>query len=254
MQFRSLASRGLPEVIAEQIVEAINTTPLGPGDRLPTEAELARQLGVGRTSVREALRKLQTLGIVEVVRGRGAFVAEPSPENAETEFSRWCIEQSVAIEELIETRLAIECATAGLAAAYADEAQIAELGRLNAVHTEAGLEGDVARLVASDQAFHTLIADIGGNPLLGKLHTMLDPELLAFRRMTLSLPHVAHRSAAAHQCIIDCIATSDAKAARTAMLEHLWVLYQDVSAAAGDSGIGVRRKSKYRIPPRAVFE
>src|SRR5262249_13254126 len=95
-----IAQRRLPELIAEQIVGVIRNTPLQPGDRLPPEVELARQVGVGRTSVREALQKLQTLGIVEVIRGRGVFVSEPSVDDGHQAFTRWSTEGLFAIEEL----------------------------------------------------------------------------------------------------------------------------------------------------------
>lgn len=245
---RSVASRGLPEVIAEQIVEAIRTTPLGPGDRLPTEIELARRLGVGRTSVREAMRKLQTLGIVEVVRGRGAFVRAPATDDAERAFGRWCVEHTVAIEDLLEARLALECANAGLASIHATDEQKAELARINQAHIDGGLAGDTTRGIATDQEFHEMIAAATGNPLFAKLHAMLAPELTSFRRMTLAMPRVARRSGNAHQLIVEAIQAGDPAAARKAMYDHLWVLYEDVDAAVRE-GLSLHPVSARRSPP-----
>src|SRR5437870_4196356 len=104
----SIAQKRLPDIIAEQVVDGIRREALMPGDRLPTEQELARQLGVGRTSVREGLQKLQTLGIVEVRKGRGAFVADQTRDDARDAFARWTAEHAFAIEELIEVRMALE--------------------------------------------------------------------------------------------------------------------------------------------------
>jgi GntR family transcriptional repressor for pyruvate dehydrogenase complex len=232
LNLRSVATRGLPELIAEQIVEAIRATQLKPGDRLPPEAELARQLGAGRTSVREALQKLQTLGLVEVIRGRGAFVREPATDDAERAFAKWSRDHSVAIGDLIEARIAFESANAGLAAARATGAEIEAIASANLAHREAGRRGDLTAIVSSDQDFHEAIAAAAHNPLLGKIHAMLIPELTNFRQMTLAVPWVADRSANAHAAVVEALRAHDPVTARTAMTDHLWVLYQDVAAAA----------------------
>jgi GntR family transcriptional regulator, transcriptional repressor for pyruvate dehydrogenase complex len=232
LPLRSVASRGLPELIAEQIVEAIRVTNLKPGDRLPPEAELCRQLGAGRTSVREALQKLQTLGIVEVIRGRGAFVCGPATDDTERAFARWSKDHSVAIGDLIEARIAFESANAGLAAVRATEEEIEIIGSANHTHRQAGQRGDVASTVSADQDFHEAVAAAAHNPLLGKIHAMLIPELTNFRQMTLAVPRVAERSATAHAAVVDAIRARDPVAARKAMTDHLWVLYEDVAAAA----------------------
>jgi GntR family transcriptional repressor for pyruvate dehydrogenase complex len=240
LNLRSVATRGLPELIAEQIVEAIRATELKPGDRLPPEAELARQLGAGRTSVREALQKLQTLGIVEVIRGRGAYVREPATDDAERAFAKWSRDHSVAIGDLIEARIAFESANTGLAAVRATDAEIEAIARANHAHREAGRHADLAATVSSDQDFHEAVAAAAHNPLLGKIHAMLIPELTNFRQMTLAVPWVADRSAKAHAAVIEALRAHDPVAARTAMTDHLWVLYEDVAAAArhNDPSVG----------------
>jgi GntR family transcriptional repressor for pyruvate dehydrogenase complex len=252
-RFDSLAKRGLPELIAEQIVEAIRTTPLHPGDRLPPEADLAHQLGVGRTSVREALQKLQTLGIVEVIRGRGAFVREPSSDDdAERGFAKWTNEHAVAIEDLIEARIAIETSTAGLAAVRATDEQKRAIAELNDAHRDAGRRRDLADMVATDERFHSLIAEASDNPLLAKINSMLSPEVTSFRRMTLAVPRVAERSAAAHELIVKAISKTQPDAARAAMIDHLWALYEDVEGAAS-SGPTRRRAAPLAAPREALF-
>jgi GntR family transcriptional repressor for pyruvate dehydrogenase complex len=195
---------------------------------------LARQLGVGRTSVREALQKLQTMGVVEVRRGRGAYVREPGQDDAERAFARWSAEHTFVIEDLLEARIALECANAGLAAARASEEQIAELEAANHAHREAGRAGDLTALLETDQRFHEGVAHGAHNPLLDKIYRMLDPELAHFRRMTLAVPRVAERSALAHQAVLEAIRSHDPSKARAAMLRHLWVLYEEVEAAAAE--------------------
>ncbi len=233
---RSIAHRRLPDIIADQVVEGIRRDALMPGDRLPTEQELAHQLGVGRTSVREGLQKLQTLGIVEVRKGRGAFVANQTSADARDIFARWTAEHAFAIEELIEVRLALELQAAGLAAVRATEAQIAEIEKWQAQHSDAG--NDLAELVRSDELFHLAIFEASGNRMLAMLYGQLVAEVLEFRQKTLALPWAPKRSAEGHEKIVDAIRGRDPRAARTAMLDHLWVLYGEVQEAAASQDGG----------------
>ena len=234
---KSIAQRRLPDVIAEQIVEGIRREALMPGDRLPTEQELARQLGVGRTSVREGLQKLQTLGIVEVRKGRGAFVASQTKDDARDAFSRWTAEHAFAIEELIEVRLALEAQAAGLAAARANEAQIAEIEKWQAEHRAAG--DDLTKIVRSDERFHEAVFEASGNRMLATLYGELIPEVLEFRQKTLALPWAPKRSIKGHAEIVKAIRNRDSRAARSAMIDHLWVLYGEVHEAAARQGPGM---------------
>src|SRR5919107_2703945 len=122
-----VATERVSDVIAERLSAAIRDGTLNPGDRLPTEAELAREFQVGRTSVREGLQKLRAHGLIESRKGLGAFVTEPRPDDPLAEFARWTKRDPVAIEELLEARVALETLAAALAAVRADDAQVAEL-------------------------------------------------------------------------------------------------------------------------------
>lgn len=235
----SIAQRRLPDVIAEQVVDGIRKGALKPGDRLPTEQELARRLGVGRTSVREGLQKLQTLGIVEVKKGRGAFVAERTKDDAGEAFARWTAEHAFAIEELIEVRLALEAQAAGLAAIRANEARIVEIERAYATHQAAGEADDLTEIVRSDERFHQAIFDASGNRMLATLYGELIPEVLEFRQKTLALPWAPKRSIKGHGEIVKAIRNRDPRAARVAMIDHLWVLYEEVHEAAAAQAPGV---------------
>lgn len=234
--FRSIAQRRLPDVIAEQIVAAIRQGSLKAGDRLPTEAELARRLGVGRTSVREGLQKLQTLGLVEVRKGRGAFVAQPPGADANAVFAQWAAESGLRIEELLEVRIALEAQAAGLAAVRATQQELDELDELNTAHREAGERGDLAATIDSDERFHELLFRISGNRLLGRLYDALIPEVTEFRRKSMTLSWAPTRSAQGHQAIIDAIRDHDAAAARQAMIDHIWVLYNEIADTATHTG------------------
>jgi GntR family transcriptional repressor for pyruvate dehydrogenase complex len=241
-----IAQRRLPELIAEQIVGVIRDTPLQPGDRLPPEVELARQLGVGRTSVREALQKLQTLGIVEVIRGRGVFVSEPSVDDGQQAFTRWSTEGLFAIEELLETRMALEVAAAALASGRATQEEIERLESINLDHLAAGRVENLRELVSTDQKFHETLMAAGHNRLLARLYGMLVAELTDFRRRTLARPGVPARSATQHAAIVAAIRAKDLTAARRATIEHLWILYEEIDAAGRREREGTRPKFSAR--------
>ena len=242
----SIAQRRLPDIIAEQIVDGIRRNGLMPGDRLPTEQELARQLEVGRTSVREGLQRLQVLGIVEVRKGLGAFVSEPPRNDAKDAFVRWSAEHAFVIEELIEVRVALEGQAASLAAARADNAQIMEIERCDSEH-QAGAE--LSEIVRSDERFHEAIFEASGSRMLATLYRELIAELLEFRWKTLALPWAPERSAKGHAEIVSAIRNRDPRAARSAMIDHLWVLYAEVHNAAEGRDPGVSA----HLAPREAF-
>lgn len=229
----------ISDVIAERLAQAIRDGTLQPGDRLPTEQELARDFGVGRTSVREGLQKLRAHGLIESRKGLGAFVAPPQPLDPLTDFARWTAENPRAIEELVEGRFALEAMSALLAAVRASDDEVAELERLERAHAEAGVRTDLPAVIATDEAFHEGIMAAGRNQFLQRLYALLMPELTDFRRKTLALPWAAERSAKGHDAILDGIRRHDPAAARAAMIDHLWVLYAEIhdsALAGGEAG------------------
>jgi len=230
-----VVTQRVSDAIADRLAQAIRDGELTPGDRLPTEQELAREFQVGRTSVREGLQKLRAHGLIESRKGLGAFVAEPRPPDPLADFARWTTVNPRAIEELVEARFALEALAAALAALRATPDDLAALERHHRAHVEAGEHGDVAAVISTDEAFHTAIMVAGRNQLLARMYDLLITELTDFRRKTLALPWATGRSANGHAAILDAIRSADPAMARRAMIDHLWVLYAEVheSAAAG---------------------
>lgn len=242
----TVTQRRLPDLIAERILTAIRAGDLVPGQRLPSETELARQLGVGRTSVREALRQLQTIGAVTAAKGSGTFVTGSGDGDARAVFARWSAEDGIDMAHLAEVRIAVESAAAGLAAARGARSAIRAVAREHRRHAEAAAEEDLEAMVAADHAFHQAIVEASGNPLLDRLYGMLLPELHEFRRSTLPLPGAAARSVRGHEVIVTALEAGDPGAARVAAADHLWVLYEEVTAAAPPA-------TRRRLAPRPSF-
>ncbi|MFI6504554.1 FadR/GntR family transcriptional regulator [Nonomuraea typhae] len=160
-------TRAFEDVLA-QIEQRIAEDGLAPGDRLPGERQLAEQLQVGRSSVREALRVLETLGVVTSQAGRGpdaGAVLTARPDSALTDLLRLHLGlASWELREVIDTRLMIErWAAAGAAAARADTTTLAEaLAGMSAART-------AEEFVEHDTAFHCAIAEASGNRLIAAI-------------------------------------------------------------------------------------
>ncbi|MFH8791498.1 GntR family transcriptional regulator [Streptomyces sp. NPDC017941] len=167
-----MLSRGLPqgtvpklerpgplrERVYEALLELITTRALRPGQHL-VESELAGHLGVSRQPVREALQRLNTEGWVDLRPAQGAFVHEPTEEEA---------------DQLLTVRTLLEAEAARLAAAHAGAAGIAALEELCAKGESAVAGGDVDLVVATNAAFHAKVMELAGNVVLAELAGQVD--------------------------------------------------------------------------------
>nr|WP_279343586.1 FadR/GntR family transcriptional regulator [Variovorax terrae] len=210
-------SQRLYRQIADQLRKLISAGEFAVGARLPAERDLARQLGVSRPSVREALIALEVEGWVEVLTGSGVYVIERAAQDAGPASNEW------GPLELIRARRVIEGETAALAAAQGRRKDLEALGRaLDAMRAEA------ARGVApldGDRAFHMAIVQASDNGVLvdtvqGFWESRRGP---LFERLGDYFETVqSWRSAIAeHEAIHDAIRAHDAEAARAAMHRHL---------------------------------
>lgn len=236
--FEPVSTPRIADVIAERLARAIRDGVLGPGDRLPTEQELAREFGVGRTSVREGLQKLRAYGLIETRKGLGAFVTTPSSDDPLADFARWTARDPAAIEKLLEARVALETVAAGLAAVRASDQVREELEARHQAHKQATEAQDVAGMVSTDEAFHASVFTAADNQIISRLYELLTPELTDFRRKTLALPWAAARSTHGHAAIVEGVRRRDATAAREAMADHLLVLYEEVHQSVAKDGSG----------------
>jgi DNA-binding FadR family transcriptional regulator len=224
----------LPEVIEEKLRELIESGALPPGERLPNEPELARRMGVARSSVRTALQRLEVRRVVEVRRGRGWFVRRKPADHLTGDFMDWISEQRFRLSELLEVRMALEGMAASLAAARATEGEIDDIAKLSKDHLAAF--ADVDELVRTDEAFHDAIFRASRNELLLATYHMLVPELTEIRRRRFSARGSSVRSGTEHDNIVNFLKRRDSAGARAAMLAHLLGLYHEVQSAAGHDG------------------
>jgi GntR family transcriptional repressor for pyruvate dehydrogenase complex len=221
---------------------------LKPGEQLPTETELAKQLGVGRTSLREAIQRLRAMGALEVRSGLGTFVVDRSRMEPVHSFVKWSVDNEFEVIELLEARMSLEVAAAGLAAERASGADLARLLKAAQKHrASTGIEA----LINSDEHFHEVLVACGHNALISKLYSMLVPGLREFRRMSLAIPASAGRSSDTHDAMVDAIVARDPARSRRATVEHLWHLYSSVTNAANTTA--TKEKARRQIADKRVW-
>lgn len=217
---RSVTSNRLSSQVVEQFVTMIRNGELAPGERLPTERDLAERFGVGRNSIREALRELNMLGLVTSRHGEGTFVGTPDAAQIMAPF-RAVIELSTpAAESILEFRLTFEPGVAALAARNITEE--GERRLKEALETfEKALAGE-ARAERTDAGFHFAVAEVTENPTVIAVHKALLELLTAFRsRLSSETYRPDNRVAVGHRQLYAAIVGHDEEQARAMMQQHL---------------------------------
>src|SRR5487761_1573213 len=195
-------------------------TGLAPGDRLPGERELCELLGVSRASVREALRSLQTRGIVAVQHGKGVFVT--APDEGERTLQHFARLQEVGLDELFAMREVLEVPAAGWAAMAASDEQIANLGAVYDDLERAVLAGRPPQeLQAIDARLHLTIAEYANNRFLAMTQEVLQEMLARSMETTLSIAGRAASSLREHADIVAALAARSPGRAQAAGRRHI---------------------------------
>lgn len=229
--FQPAERKPISKIVFDQIAAEIRRGSLRPGDHLPTERDLVTAFKVSRSSVREALRGLATLGLIETRQGRGAIVALQA-ENPVVEATRIIDIDHLnrrALLDLLEVREALETKAASLAARHATQDEIGMLRKL-----QAAVERDVAEgrsYFRSNAAFHCGIAVAGHNPLLMETIKQVGGQVRAYReRLMREIRSMPRQDVREHRAIVDAIAAGDPDRARETVIVHLRSFAQLISA------------------------
>ena len=204
--------------IVERLVRLILDEGLKPGDQLIPERELMARLEVGRSSLREAIKTLCALGVLEVKRGTGTFVGYGDTSMLTKPLSWGLFLNQTSTRQVIEARSVIEVALAGWAAERATEEEKNEIGRLLADLEKH--QNDRMQYVESDLAFHLSIAHAAHNDMLANVLVMFQQVLRVWMETTYKESKDTRASMALHQEIYAAILAGDAAAAREAMADH----------------------------------
>lgn len=177
MPFKTIRKSSAPEMVAEQIIEKITDGELTPGTCLPSQRDLARLLGVGRSSVREAINALVVMGYLEPMQGKGTFIKDVLPESYSRMDKLNTAFSTGSIFDLMEARELLECRLAGLAAERADSTLV--LALKETLHKVAQTEKVYAIFLDADIRFHEAVAEAAGNVVLCELSKVLLEKVVA---------------------------------------------------------------------------
>ncbi len=214
-----IAKQGVAEQVTQRVLGLIQAGVLKPGDRLPAERELAAQLGVGRPSLREALRALSLLGVLDIRQGDGVRVAVLSPERLLQPLHFLVSLEADNLDMLFEARAVLEAGLTRLAAEHLSDTDLAQL-KCYVAEGETVLD-DPEAFLELDIAFHKVITDAASNTLLKQIVQSLSVLTRASRSLTVNLPGVRERSHEDHTAIYQALEARDAEAAGRAMQRHL---------------------------------
>lgn len=212
----------MDERIMSELRHLIESGQLRPGDRLPPERELAQTLHVSRASLREALRLLSAIGLVEIRWGQGVFIRSVDLDAVLERLAPLALGTG-NVSELYAVRRLLEVPAAGWAAELGSDLQRSELSTLmkEALASQDQLSSDVEYTRDFDRRFHSLVAMMSRNAVLVRLMMMLFDLLGEMRRRSLRIPGRAYNTIREHQAIVDAILARDAEAAQAHMGLHL---------------------------------
>lgn len=218
---RKIVRVSLSENIAEQIMNSISRGDLRPGQRLPSERDLCKHFGVGRSSLREAIRCLAIIGILDVSVGNGTFVAERATKFLSKILQWRMFTEQLNIEDLMSVRMALEGAAAASAANFGTEKQFNKMDIL--LNKMQAAKNNPKRFLELDLKFHMLIAEASSNDLLVDLLLMIRRQLRVAVLQFVTLPSGTALACKHHSSLVRALKAHDAAGAVSIMQIHLTI-------------------------------
>jgi DNA-binding FadR family transcriptional regulator len=210
---KSLKKESVVQSVINQLTDAIRNGELKPGDKIPPEPELAESLGVARSSIREAIKILAYLGVLESKRSEGTFVCSGYKESMIDPMIYGIILNQDSFDNLMELREMTEAGMMRLAIEHHDVEEINELEEiLEEMKSAVASEDPVTRFFEVDNSFHDKIAEMGKNPMADKVNRVVRTLTYAIRFRTVSDMINGGKSEElinAHRLLIDAIREGD---------------------------------------------
>jgi GntR family transcriptional repressor for pyruvate dehydrogenase complex len=204
--------------IVERLVKLIINEGLKPGDQLIPERELMARLAVSRSSLREAIKALCALGVLEIKRGTGTFIGYGDSSMLTKPLFWGLFLNQNSVQQVIEARGVMEMALAGWAAQRATDEELATIGQLLEQLEQS--QSDMASYIENDLAFHLAIARASHNVMLTNILAMFQNVLRVWMEITYKEDPSTTESMEQHRAIYAAVQARDAAAARAAMADH----------------------------------
>ncbi len=228
MQARPARRSRLADQVALQVRELIAAGTYRVGDRLPNESELSELFGVGRSTVREAMRVLSSRGLIDVRHGDGTYVAARTMnESLEERLSR------AELSDIYEARLMLESALSVLAAQRRDARDIAAMRKSLKARDAAIRAGDVAAYANADFDFHLTVARAAKNQALFEVYESFVQGVRPRLQSATTVEYIRNEGDRMHAALCDAIAEGDAGETRRLVRSHLKKSAKDLSNALG---------------------
>ena len=220
MRNEPITRRKTYELVADRLVELMRDRSFLPGDPLPTERELTASFGVGRSSIREALRMLESQGVITSANGGTFVVAEAAnPLNSSLQLV-FALDGETGVHDLFELRRIIDCEAAALAAERRSGEHLAQM-ELALAEMEQALPTHDEVFVLADLRFHLSIAEATGNRLiLYSMQAARDVVRHALEQVV-NVPRSPESAIVEHRAVLEAVAARNPDWARNAMREHL---------------------------------
>ncbi|HEY3333888.1 MAG TPA: FCD domain-containing protein [Candidatus Limnocylindrales bacterium] len=218
-QFAVVNRSTLPEEIAARVLDLIREEQLHPGDKLPAERDLAAAMHVSRPVLREALRALAIMNVVDIRQGAGTYITSLEPQALVSHLDFVFSKDAVALAQVIETRRIVEVGNVRLAAARISPDELETLDAL--IRQLRTALGDADRFATLDIAVHDTVAAAAGNFLLAQFMRIINTLAKVSRERTGATRATRERALGDLVAIVDALCAHDADAAARAMEAHL---------------------------------
>jgi GntR family transcriptional repressor for pyruvate dehydrogenase complex len=208
--------------VFETLYEMIVSGQFQRGQKLPSQEELAKQFGVSRNTLREAMNKLYAMGLLSSHQGVGTVVESPNPEGYLSTLSGQFLLDSLSVREFIEARICIERTAVRLAVARAGKREIEHLRGILDGQKKAFEDNDAEEFTRQDAAFHLELTQLSGNRVLMKFLQTIQDMLHRFIGEVVQLPGAISDAIHFHMRVTEAIAAKDADLAEQEMVLHLF--------------------------------
>src|SRR3954454_15386178 len=234
-----LRSKSAAERVVTHVIDLIRSGNLKAGDRLPPEAELARAFQVSRPVVREALRGLAILGVVETRQGGRCFVTDLTVARLMAPLQFVISLDEASVDSVHDARLMVEAGMIRKAVGRISDKDFAKLDEMVDAAFDLGDDPISFRLL--DQEFHRTLNRLSGNPFLEVVAQSFYELVMEYRRIASETPGMIDRSALEHRAIVEALKLGDPDAAEAAMAAHLKSIH-DTTVEAMHKSLANRRR------------
>jgi GntR family transcriptional regulator, transcriptional repressor for pyruvate dehydrogenase complex len=226
IKMQAVTRLSIVQQVANSIKDYLFSDGIKEGDKLPTEMELCSMLGVGRGTVRESIRILETLGYVEIRPGKGTFVCS-TKEIGVSDVVNWFSAHEIETRDLYEVRMAIEPYATRLAVERCTETDIVHLKMIHVDLLKAVDVNNVSQIAICDELFHKYIVECSKNRLLVSIAKQINAPLKEFRSKTFYIRENAENVRQPHAAILDAFVQRNPNAGEQGMIVHLQCIEND---------------------------